>query len=483
MRCFAVLLTALTTMGVGAACTNSLDNELGGDDDGVSTQDDSDDDADDSTDDADDSTDDADDSTDDADDSTDDADDSTDDDAQTGGSGGGGNDTGGSSSGGTAAGGGGATSGGMTNGGTAGMETGGTAGTADGGTSGMANGGTAGMETGGSAGVAGGGGVTSGGSGGTACEPACSGRQCGDDGCNDVCGVCAADEECLSGQCECAPDCSAKECGDDGCGDVCGSCAGGEECDAGGQCVIKQYELETGTSSGAANVNNEGSGWTGTGFGDFGGSEGTWSISVNPGAGNYNLAVVSASIASRPVDIKVNGVTVTQHTFTSTGSWNSTWRTDVIPVTLNAGNNTIQFATVGKSGPNIDKLSFVPSVYSLKWEAEDYTAAECTGTKGGDGGTIVAYCVNNQTNSYTVNVPTAGRATFTFRITTNFANAQLQLLNASDTVIGQISVPATDWDVFENYSIKTSSLSAGSQTIKVRIIGDTTDMNWFALDR
>ena len=63
------------------------------------------------------------------------------------------------------------------------------------------------------------------------CVPDCDGKQCGDDGCNDVCGFCAEQEVCSeTGQCECLPDCDAKACGGDGCGGSCGTCAADEFC-------------------------------------------------------------------------------------------------------------------------------------------------------------------------------------------------------------------------------------------------------------
>ena len=123
------------------------------------------------------------------------------------------------------------------------------------------------------------------------CEPDCAGKECGDDGCGDVCGKCPPGEPCVEGKCEkepgefgwpcefnyecfsgfcieafgakmcttmcieecplgwecaqwidglpdvfylCIPECTSnclgKECGDDGCGDLCGECGDEQEC-------------------------------------------------------------------------------------------------------------------------------------------------------------------------------------------------------------------------------------------------------------
>lgn len=116
------------------------------------------------------------------------------------------------------------------------------------------------------------------------CDPQCDGKECGDDGCGGVCGVCLEDEWCTNDQClpdgcgadpsfsclnacggsgsgwcycddscvsygdccpdyqscclNCKPDCNGKECGDDGCGGSCGGCDSGLTCVAGAcECV------------------------------------------------------------------------------------------------------------------------------------------------------------------------------------------------------------------------------------------------------
>ena len=65
----------------------------------------------------------------------------------------------------------------------------------------------------------------------TCCTPDCKDKECGNDGCGDVCGQCLGPQDkCIEGQCVCEPDCQGKECGDDGCGDVCGTCDAPKVC-------------------------------------------------------------------------------------------------------------------------------------------------------------------------------------------------------------------------------------------------------------
>ena len=69
------------------------------------------------------------------------------------------------------------------------------------------------------------------------CEPSCTDKDCGSDGCGGSCGACEDGLSCMSGTCAlCEPACDGKFCGDDGCGGTCGSCASGEVCTAAGQC-------------------------------------------------------------------------------------------------------------------------------------------------------------------------------------------------------------------------------------------------------
>lgn len=82
----------------------------------------------------------------------------------------------------------------------------------------------------------------------TTCIPDCTGRICGSDGCDGMCGTCPDSQSCDAlGQCysdACTPNatvCSGQECGfavNGTCGSVsCGDCLSGESCNATGQCV------------------------------------------------------------------------------------------------------------------------------------------------------------------------------------------------------------------------------------------------------
>lgn len=59
------------------------------------------------------------------------------------------------------------------------------------------------------------------------CQPDCTGKECGDDGCGQSCGKCPEVAPlCVAFKCalQCNPDCEGKECGNDGCDGECGQC-------------------------------------------------------------------------------------------------------------------------------------------------------------------------------------------------------------------------------------------------------------------
>ncbi|MBC7908881.1 MAG: fibronectin type III domain-containing protein, partial [Pyrinomonadaceae bacterium] len=120
------------------------------------------------------------------------------------------------------------------------------------------------------------------------------------------------------------------------------------------------YEAENATIVGAVFANNQ-TGYTGTGFVDYLNPTGDyieWTISV-PAAGNYTLdfRYANGSTANRPLELRVNQTVVNGSLpFTPTASW-ATWSISGMPVSLNAGVNTIRLTAIGSSGANIDSLT------------------------------------------------------------------------------------------------------------------------------
>jgi alpha-galactosidase len=117
----------------------------------------------------------------------------------------------------------------------------------------------------------------------------------------------------------------------------------------------KYYESESGTLAGGAAVQSC-SACSGTSMvGNLGTGSVTNTVNVNT-AGNYILTVYYATQDARSFFVSVNGATGIELACMPSGGW-ATVASATIPVTLNAGNNTIKLDYNGWYAPNADKLS------------------------------------------------------------------------------------------------------------------------------
>ncbi len=132
-----------------------------------------------------------------------------------------------------------------------------------------------------------------------------------------------------------------------GCGVTEGACAG-------------IYQGESATAQSGSVVSAANSGYTGSGYMDFGGN-GTWMEWNNvrvATAGSYKLTFryANRSSSARTCTILRNGTNVGSVAFNSTGS-STNWGTATLTVSLSAGNNTIRvLANNSIGGPNLDKM-------------------------------------------------------------------------------------------------------------------------------
>ncbi|HEX2101252.1 MAG TPA: carbohydrate-binding protein, partial [Candidatus Synoicihabitans sp.] len=120
------------------------------------------------------------------------------------------------------------------------------------------------------------------------------------------------------------------------------------------------YQAEAGAIAGGVTIDNNNSGFNGTGFANFPGNGGTLTFNNvdGNGGGTKSLAIRYANGGStaRTGTITVNGAT-SNITFNSTGAWN-TWSTMNVNITLNNNTtNTIRFASTGQDLGNIDQIT------------------------------------------------------------------------------------------------------------------------------
>lgn len=120
------------------------------------------------------------------------------------------------------------------------------------------------------------------------------------------------------------------------------------------------YQAEDATLSQAAVATNH-TGFTGTGLVDYVNTTGgyvEWTVTPQQaGAAVLALRYANGTAVNRPLAITVNGGTPINQDFNGTATWD-TWATIQIPVTLNAGANTVRATAItANGGPNLDKLT------------------------------------------------------------------------------------------------------------------------------
>jgi hypothetical protein len=122
------------------------------------------------------------------------------------------------------------------------------------------------------------------------------------------------------------------------------------------------YEAESAVLSGVRTT-AEHAGFTGSGFVDYTRASGEfveWAVeAARAGTFDLELRYANSSTSLRPLEMRLNGVTLPQRAeFPRTSSWVD-WRTVRMTVTLPAGRSRIRATGVGASGPNLDHLRLI----------------------------------------------------------------------------------------------------------------------------
>ncbi|AQQ10286.1 Beta-galactosidase [Sedimentisphaera cyanobacteriorum] len=120
------------------------------------------------------------------------------------------------------------------------------------------------------------------------------------------------------------------------------------------------YEAESSDFDGAK-FSKAGRGYTGTGYLDFDGSEGSieWSVTTDGGGEAVWLVFHYAGNdpeSQRDMELIFNSQSPEKLSFKSTSNWQKDWQTIKVKRKLNLGSNIIKLKTDGQSGMNIDKL-------------------------------------------------------------------------------------------------------------------------------
>ncbi len=239
-------------------------------------------------------------------------------------------------------------------------------------------------------------------------------------------------------------------------------------------------QAETATLSGGTVKATSHTGYTGTGFADYGnaGSAITWSTS-RAASGNVRLdfRYANGSTTNRTLSIVVNGNTVGSITQAPTGSW-TTWKTQSITVSLKAGSNTIKAtATASVGGANVDSLTIVKATTStavvVQAEAMQRSSAAAVGSqhKGYTGSGYVNLGSNGNYVQTTVNRTTAGNVTIKLRYANGSTTSRPISASVNGSVkVSSITMPGTgSWTTWKEVTF-TLSLVAGNNVIKLTSI-------------
>ncbi len=249
--------------------------------------------------------------------------------------------------------------------------------------------------------------------------------------------------------------------------------------------ITWHYEAENAALSGSAAKDAEHPNYTGTGFvkgfTSIGAAAG-FSVNVEDAASyDVKLRYSNGNTDSKTLSLYLNGSKVKQISLSKTGSW-SAWSEELETLSLNAGNNVIEYKyDSGDSGKvNIDSIHLNKRI-PWKYQAEDAAlsggAAVDTEHLWYDGtGFVDGFWNQGASAQFNVNVPNTASYTATLRYSGKSSGKLSLYVNGSK--IKQISLPATaSWDAWAE-STETVSLKAGNNVIAYKYdTGDTGNVN------
>ncbi len=219
-------------------------------------------------------------------------------------------------------------------------------------------------------------------------------------------------------------------------------------------------------------------------------------------SGTYIVRARVASLSGGTLSLDLNGGTTVlgELNIPATGGWQS-WQTVEREVQLSAGNHSLGvYASTG--GWNFNWIEVTPATTNpppsgQQFEAEDYSAAHDT-TPGNTGGQYRSGDVDIEATSDTgggynvgwteagewlafnnVNVPAAGNYQIQARVASGGGGGTISFdLNAGNTQLGQVSVPATGgWQTWQTVTLDTY-LPAGTHSLGVYATTGGWNLNW-----
>jgi hypothetical protein len=214
-----------------------------------------------------------------------------------------------------------------------------------------------------------------------------------------------------------------------------------------------QYEAESATRSGGANINTNHPGYTGTGFVDgyFNSSTAQTVFTVSAasaGSATITTRYSAGNGTSTNTGLYVNGAKIKNITFNGTSNWD-TWGTENETVSLIAGNNTIGYKAETSSGASINLDNIV-----VQLAAATYSLTVVAGPGGTRVAPATSPLVVNQGAATTITAaPNAGYNFVNWTVTSGAASIA-NPASASTTV----TLNSGNATVTANFVLKTYQL-------------------------
>lgn len=162
------------------------------------------------------------------------------------------------------------------------------------------------------------------------------------------------------------------------------------------------------------------------------------------------------------------------------------WGLASLTASLPAGTQTLRvFAKKGVFSLNWFEAKGSRSIPG-KIEAEDFDVSSDVRTEDtgdADGAKNVSYIDDTDYMDYNVNVTSAGNYVFSFRVANSWGDGNIQIKNATGTVLGSVDIPRTGgWQTYINVSTIVS-LTPGSQVIRIYANRGSFNFNWFEVEK
>ncbi|MBP2830773.1 T9SS type A sorting domain-containing protein [Aquimarina sp. U1-2] len=225
------------------------------------------------------------------------------------------------------------------------------------------------------------------------------------------------------------------------------------------QMYAQQVQAEQLNAQSGTQIQSAATGFTGSGYVDYGGnnSYAQWKVNLSGSSANFTFRYANGSNDNRACDLILNGSNVGKVDFNSTGNWSNWDTTSINNVNIRNGENTIRLVANNSfnGGPNLDRINVSVS-----------GSTDGGGTNGNPSVSIISPS-NGQTFNQGSNITINANASDNGSIAT--------------VTMWRVTNGTFNWLVNDRtapYSFSTSSFPVGTHEIRVRATdneGKTTD--------